>query len=67
MLRRWHRRAYDIGLLLGISDLVLESLSFRSGIGRGQEAPKAPLELCVKALVLKEVVADFGSLLREGA
>jgi hypothetical protein len=32
MLRRWHRRAYDIGLLLGILDLVLESLALESKV-----------------------------------
>jgi len=55
MLRRWDCRAYDIGLLMDILDIVLESVDPWSRFkGRGRRPKRAP-HLYLKALVLKEM------------
>jgi hypothetical protein len=46
MLRRWDRKAYDFGLLLGFLDLILESMDLESVIkgrrGREREEVGSP-------------------------
>lgn len=54
MLRRWDCRVYDFDLLMGVLDLILESLDLGEAGGRGRRPKRAP-SLYVKALVLKEM------------
>jgi len=66
MLRRWDRKAYDFGLLMGILEMILGSMDLESiikerrgrgggrGRGRGRK-PLRPAGLYLKVLVLKEM------------
>jgi len=68
MLRRWDRKAYDFGLLMGILEMILGSMDLESvikerwgsgrrrgrGRGRGRK-PLRPARLYLKALILKEI------------
>ena len=64
MLRRWDRKAYDFGLLMGILEMILGSMDLESvieerrGRGRGRGRGRKPLRpagLYLKVLVLKEM------------
>jgi hypothetical protein len=62
MLRRWDRKAYDFGLLMGILEMILGSMDLESVIkerhGSGRRRGRKPLRpagLYLKALILKEM------------
>ena len=58
MLKRWDSKVYDVKLLLGTLEIVLQSMNIEEKIGernkRGRN-PKRPPVLYIKALVLKEM------------
>jgi len=51
VLRRWDGRVYDNGLVMGILDLVLESMELESRIkGKKDRKPRRPAGLYVTSV-----------------
>ena len=58
MLKRWNSEVYNVELLLGVLEVILNSINIEEKIkerNRRGRKPERPLAIYIKALVLKEM------------